>query len=76
MVLPNIAEAQFKQAENKRLELIQLKQLGPEFSEKSHPKAIFTSRNISSLISSTTNSSFISDNGHETLTEKSSIEGN
>ncbi|POG62771.1 hypothetical protein GLOIN_2v1693258, partial [Rhizophagus irregularis DAOM 181602=DAOM 197198] len=32
----------FKQAEKKRLVLIQLKQLGPEFSEKSHPKAIYT----------------------------------
>ncbi|CAB5200375.1 unnamed protein product [Rhizophagus irregularis] len=29
----------FKQAEQKRLELIQLKQLGPEFSEKPHPGA-------------------------------------
>src|ERR1700722_2946665 len=67
---------QFEQAEKKRLELIQLKKLGPEFSEKSHPKAIFTSRNISSLISSTTNSSFISDNGYETLNEKSNNEGN
>ena len=34
-----------------RLELIQLKKLGPKFSEKSHPKAIFTSRALSSLIS-------------------------
>src|SRR2546427_4980129 len=32
------------QAEMKRLELIQLKKLGPKFSEKSHSKAIFTSR--------------------------------
>ncbi|GBC47785.2 uncharacterized protein OCT59_000357 [Rhizophagus irregularis] len=49
----------FKQAEKKRLVLIQLKQLGPEFSEKSHPKAIYTSRALSSLISkaSTINSS-------------------
>ncbi|PKC54891.1 kinase-like protein [Rhizophagus irregularis] len=48
-----------EQAEKKRLELIQLKQLGPEFSEKSHPKAIYTSRALSSLISkaSTINSS-------------------
>jgi len=67
---------QFEQAEKKRLELIQLKKLGPEFSEKSHPKAIFTSRNLSSLISSATNSSFILDNGRATLIEKSSIEGN
>ncbi|CAB5181225.1 unnamed protein product [Rhizophagus irregularis] len=41
----------FEQAENKRLELIQLKKLGPEFSEKSHPKAIYTSRALSDLIS-------------------------
>ncbi|POG67163.1 kinase-like domain-containing protein [Rhizophagus irregularis DAOM 181602=DAOM 197198] len=49
----------FKQAEKKRLELIQLKQLGFEFSENPHPKAIFTSRALSSLISkaSTINSS-------------------
>ncbi|CAB4403173.1 unnamed protein product [Rhizophagus irregularis] len=52
----------FEQSEKRRLELIQLKQLGPEFSEKSHPKAIFTSRVLSSLISeaSTINSSMIS----------------
>src|SRR5947207_1543519 len=41
----------FKQAETKRLKLIQLKKLGPKFNEKSHPKAIFTSRALSSLIS-------------------------
>jgi serine/threonine protein kinase len=41
----------FKQAERKRLELIQLKQLGPEFSEKTHPGAIYTSRPLSYLIS-------------------------
>ncbi|UZO05574.1 uncharacterized protein OCT59_025918 [Rhizophagus irregularis] len=40
-----------EQAEKKRLELIQLKKLGPEFSEKPHPKAIYTSRVLSSLIS-------------------------
>ncbi|GBC28526.2 kinase-like domain-containing protein [Rhizophagus irregularis DAOM 181602=DAOM 197198] len=42
---------QFEQAEKKRLELIQLKKLGPEFSEKPHPKAIYTSRALSDLIS-------------------------
>ncbi|CAB5189658.1 unnamed protein product [Rhizophagus irregularis] len=41
----------FGHAEKKRLELIQLKKLGPEFSEKSHPKAIYTSRALSDLIS-------------------------
>ena len=43
--------------EKKRLELIQLKKLGPEFSEKSHPKAIYTSRALSSLISMSSTSS-------------------
>src|SRR5205814_1602513 len=41
----------FEQAEKNRIELIQSKKLGPEFSEKPHPKAIFTSRPLSSLIS-------------------------
>src|SRR5438046_3570279 len=48
---PETFEQAFKQAEMERLELIQLKKLGPKFSEKSHPKAIFTSRALSSLIS-------------------------
>ncbi|CAB4403454.1 unnamed protein product [Rhizophagus irregularis] len=54
----------FIRAEAKRLELIQLKKLGPEFSKKSHPKAIYTSRALSSVISkaSTINSSIISFN--------------
>jgi serine/threonine protein kinase len=43
------------QAEEKRLELIRLKKLGPEFSEKSHPKAIYTSRALSSIISKSIN---------------------
>ncbi len=42
---------QFEQSEEKRLELIQSMKLGPEFGEKSHPKAIFTSRKLSPLIS-------------------------
>ncbi|UZO04058.1 uncharacterized protein OCT59_024457 [Rhizophagus irregularis] len=41
---------QFKQAENKRLELIESEQLGPEFSEKSHPGAIYTSRSLNSIL--------------------------
>ncbi|CAB4431941.1 unnamed protein product [Rhizophagus irregularis] len=41
----------FNQAESKRIELINSGKLGPEFSEKSHPSAIFTSRPLSSLIS-------------------------
>jgi len=53
---------QFEQAEKRRIELIQSKKLGPEFSEKPHPKAIFTSRLLSSLTSksSSINSSSIS----------------
>ncbi|GBC47397.2 kinase-like domain-containing protein [Rhizophagus irregularis DAOM 181602=DAOM 197198] len=38
-------------AELKRKELINSKKLGPKFSEKPHPKAIYTSRPISSYIS-------------------------
>ncbi|PKY21930.1 kinase-like protein [Rhizophagus irregularis] len=41
----------FNQAELKRLELISLKKLGPEFSEKPHPSAIYTSRSLKSIIS-------------------------
>ncbi|RGB41557.1 kinase-like domain-containing protein [Rhizophagus diaphanus] len=41
----------FNQAEMKRLELISLKKLGPEFSEKPHPSAIYTSRSLKSFIS-------------------------
>ncbi|CAB4485385.1 unnamed protein product [Rhizophagus irregularis] len=48
-----IIEKAFINAEAKRLELIQLKKLGPEFSKKSHPKAIYTSRALSSVISET-----------------------
>ena len=57
--LDNFAEHQFKQAENKRIKLIQSKKLGPEFSEKPHPKAIFTSRPLKSLISKSSYSSSI-----------------
>ncbi|CAI2176440.1 11995_t:CDS:2 [Funneliformis geosporum] len=42
---------QFELAEQKRLKLISLEKLGPEFSEKPHPKAIYTSRPLRSLIS-------------------------
>ncbi|CAB4430580.1 unnamed protein product [Rhizophagus irregularis] len=41
----------FNQAELKRNKLINSKKLGPNFSEKSHPKAIYTSRLLSSYIS-------------------------
>ena len=42
---------QFKQAEEKRKKLMGSKKLGPEFNEKPHSKAIFTSRLLRSLIS-------------------------
>jgi serine/threonine protein kinase len=53
-----------RQAEKKRLELIQSKKLGPKSTEKYHPKADFTSRESSSFISIplTLNSSIISFN--------------
>ncbi|RIA95079.1 hypothetical protein C1645_758490 [Glomus cerebriforme] len=41
---------QFDQAEKRRLELIQLELLGPNFTVK-HPRAIFTSRSLRSFIS-------------------------
>ncbi|EXX50600.1 uncharacterized protein OCT59_006006 [Rhizophagus irregularis] len=41
----------FNQAESKRIELINSGKLGPEFSEKPHPNAIFTSRLLTSFIS-------------------------
>ncbi|CAI2163994.1 14800_t:CDS:2 [Funneliformis geosporum] len=41
----------YSMAEQKRLKLISLEKLGPEFSEKPHPKAIYTSRPLRSLIS-------------------------
>ncbi|GET01598.1 kinase-like domain-containing protein [Rhizophagus clarus] len=41
----------FNQAEEIRLELIRSKLLGPEFSEKTHSKAIYTSSPLSSIIS-------------------------
>jgi serine/threonine protein kinase len=41
----------FKQAEKKRKELINLKKLGPDFSEKPHPSAVYTSRPLRSFIS-------------------------
>ncbi|CAB5358338.1 unnamed protein product [Rhizophagus irregularis] len=44
-------ENQFDQAELIRKELIDSKKLGPEFSEKPHPKAIYTSRSLNSYIS-------------------------
>ena len=53
---------QFNQAEEIRLELVKSKMLGPDFNEKSHSKAIYTSRTLNSLISSVSSSSMISFN--------------
>ena len=47
----NKNKKQFDQAEIKRMELIDSKKLGPEFAKKSHSKAIYTSKPLSSLIS-------------------------
>src|SRR5688572_28681181 len=60
---------QFKQAESKRFELIQLEKLGPKFSKRHHSKAIFTSRPLSSLISkSSYSSSMITINTRQGIT--------
>ncbi|CAB4429316.1 unnamed protein product [Rhizophagus irregularis] len=42
----------FNQAEEIRLEFIKSKMLGPDFNGKPHPKAIYTSRSLSSLTGS------------------------
>ena len=47
----NQFKKQFGQAEIKREELMNLKKLGPEFTEKPHLEAIYTSRPLRSLIS-------------------------
>ncbi|RIA92179.1 hypothetical protein C1645_804816 [Glomus cerebriforme] len=52
----------FDKAESKRLELIQLKKLGPEFTEKPHSKAIYTSRSLRSLFPNSSNYSYTSIN--------------
>ncbi|PKY27870.1 kinase-like protein [Rhizophagus irregularis] len=44
-------EAKFIQAETKRMELITSKTIGPEFAEKHHSEAIYTSRLLNSFIS-------------------------
>jgi serine/threonine protein kinase len=43
-------KAEFDQAEAKRMELIKSKKIGPEFAEKRHSGAIYTSRPLSALI--------------------------
>ena len=47
----NQFKKQVEQAEIKRKELMNLKKLGPEFTEKPHLEAIYTSRPLRSLIS-------------------------
>ncbi|UZO04928.1 uncharacterized protein OCT59_025290 [Rhizophagus irregularis] len=47
----NKNKVEFNQAEVKRKELIKSKKIGPEFAEKRHPEAIYTSRPLSALIS-------------------------
>ncbi len=49
-IIFNVFHFQLEQAELKRKKLIDLKKLGPKFSEKPHPKAIYTSRLISSYV--------------------------
>ncbi|PKY51281.1 hypothetical protein RhiirA4_468209 [Rhizophagus irregularis] len=44
-------KAEFDQAEVKRMELITSKKIGPEFAEKRHSEAIYTSRPLSAFIS-------------------------
>src|SRR5206468_12914447 len=62
----------FDQAEVRRNELINLRELGPEFTGKYHPKAIFTSRILSHFISeissnnSTSEVSFYDNKGNVT----------
>ncbi|POG76078.1 kinase-like domain-containing protein [Rhizophagus irregularis DAOM 181602=DAOM 197198] len=52
----NYEALRLQEAEQKRLELIRLKKLGPEFIEKPHSKAIYTSRPLSSLYTNSSNS--------------------
>ncbi|GET65166.1 uncharacterized protein OCT59_008040 [Rhizophagus irregularis] len=63
----------FNQAEEIRLELIKSKMLGPDFSEKSYPKAIYTSSLLSSLIGSPSIIPFVTkqNNRLEALIEES-----
>ena len=63
----NVNVKQFNQAEEIRLELIKSKMLGPGFNEKPHPKAIYTSRRLNSLINSSSSSSMISFNTKQSM---------
>jgi hypothetical protein len=62
----------FDQAEAKRKELIQSKKIGPEFAEKCHSGAIYTSRPLSALISEclSTHSTTISFDNQEGINKK------
>ncbi|GBC04169.1 hypothetical protein RclHR1_05550006 [Rhizophagus clarus] len=51
---------EFYKAEDKRMELIESKKIGPEFAEKQHSDAIYTSRPLSAIISSISSCSTIS----------------
>ncbi|GBC02509.1 hypothetical protein RclHR1_04660002 [Rhizophagus clarus] len=62
----------FDQAEIKREELIALKKLGPEFSEKPHPSAVYTSRLLNPFISKC--SSTYSSNGYVSKKPKFGID--
>ncbi|CAB5197525.1 unnamed protein product [Rhizophagus irregularis] len=48
--------SEMRESEQKRLELIRLKKLGPKFTEKPHSKAIYTSRPLKSLYTNSSNS--------------------
>ncbi|UZN99031.1 uncharacterized protein OCT59_000313 [Rhizophagus irregularis] len=54
-ILLQISQGKYKeefiQAEEKRNKLIKSKNIGPEFAEKNHPEAIYTSRPLSAFIS-------------------------
>jgi hypothetical protein len=62
----------FNQAEAKRCELIRSRKIGPEFAEKCHSGAIYTSRPLSALISecSSTHSTTISFGNKEGINKK------
>ncbi|CAG8462169.1 4248_t:CDS:2 [Rhizophagus irregularis] len=65
----------FKQAEEKRLELIQLKKLGPEFSEKS-PKAIYTGSSLNSKQTTNSSPTISSSIKHEYITKEFELDIN
>lgn len=47
-ILSDIKNEEFNEADQKRLELIGRKELGPQFAEKPHSKAVYTRRSFSS----------------------------